>query len=332
MKTAKPRSGFSLVELLVVVAIITFLAALGAYAVFNASSGQKNQATESSLNKLHSLLAARWSAVIDKAALDARNNNIPSQIMDAAGQDKDRARSIWTYMRLKNEFPTTQEEANRPVAINGYELPPRRAFSQVMELNETPTGQLLESAKCLYVIITQTTTGGIAPDTDGLDGMTGIFKGESQLTQVGISPVQLEAMGPVFLDSWGRPIGFIRMAFSPELSRPPYVRPNAAPGISLDPIDPTNKFQTWGGGVNVFWNEMRRDHVAYGGLPTNYPGNPAERNWVPTLISAGPITDGLPDDWGIEPDGSLSGSILNVVPRSQDNILSFRLRAGQRGD
>src|SRR5262249_22275978 len=99
-RTSTRRGGVTLLRVMVVILLIITLAALSAGAFFKVQAAQRVGATEATIRKAQLLLDARWKTVLD----DARKTGAPDAVMEIAGNDKDRALSIWTYAKLKNEF------------------------------------------------------------------------------------------------------------------------------------------------------------------------------------------------------------------------------------
>ncbi len=304
MTTAPARRGFTLVELLVVVALLALLAALSAGAYFRIQASEKNRAAEATLSKLNTLHDRRWKAVLDTASQDALQSKIPDLVVQFAGGDKDRARAVWTYMRLKNEFPTTRAEAVTDVVIPGTAvvvLQHRKIFDQLPN-SGTPEEQ---SAACLYLALTATGNRGETVAGDGLEQQTA----DINLTGGGSARV--------FVDPWAQPIIYFRMGFAPELNLPPYIRSGVQNRDLCDPLGKLTQAQgTWtAASLNLFWAAMAQNHIGAGTVvPATYPI--PSQNWVPTAVSAGPDKAfGAPTYF----DG--------------DNLVGFRLRReGNRGD
>ncbi len=310
MTHTRTRGGFTLVELLVVILLIVILAALSAGAFFRVQSAQRNQATESTIRKLQIGLDARWKAVLD----DARRT-VPDAIVTLAGGDKDRALSIWTYAKLRNEFPETVTEANTPITFQStppVSLPPRMMFAKVVA-EPDPNN---EAAALFYVTLTQSGVSGTTFDLEGVN------------QQVGTTP----AGNSVFTDTWGTPITFRRWANPPEVQQEPYNRPNtikSRSGISYssNPLDPGGKLlnridNLWGTDPNFLPNRQIALNAIFGPSPlfTVPPQFPNE-NFVPTLVSAGPDKTFGTDIYGATDDAG------------KDNIVGYRLRReGTKGD
>lgn len=311
------RSGFTLVELLIVVAIIATLAALSVGTYFAVQVNQQSSVTESTLTKINTNLDRRWKAVVDQAQADARDKKIPPQIVAHAGNDADRAHVIWAHVLLKNEFPTTIAEAVTPITVGtgteSYTLPPRTVFTKAFAAyypldaaKVTALGSIpdeTESAVCLYIALTQTASRGEAMDTTGLD---------NQSMDVDVGGAKMRA----FRDAWGSPIAFSRLSYSPEI----------AAQSAGDLLDKKNRLPTWDvTRRNAFWATIRANHIG-NWVPATY----TPQNWVPTTISAGPNAAdedvGLAGAWG----NHLSGTGADP---GADNVLGFRLRqTNARGD
>jgi type II secretory pathway pseudopilin PulG len=308
-RTHTRRGGFTLIELMVVVLLIITLAALSAGAFYKIQAAQRTGATEATVRKVQILLDGRWKSVLD----DARRS-VPDQVLAMAGGDKERATSLWTYAKLKNEFPERFNEVwtqpptpGTPVSINlgGAVLTPRSVFTAIAskQYNPPPTDQE-QAAALLYAALTATGSGGTGGEMDGLN------------QQVGTTPSGLT----VFVDNWGTPITFVRWASPPEVQSEPFSRPNvvqtrAGPFQTQNPLDPTGKLlsspkphplNSWG----VAGNPNRAAALLALGL-TDF----STANVVPTLISAG-----ADKEWGLKVYGEDSADA------GSDNIVGYRLR------
>ena len=91
-------AGFTLVELLTVMAIIAVLVALVASAAFQVVGVQQQRTTETTIKKVAEALDQQWQAVVDQAR---KENVINPNVMILAGKDSPRAKVIWVKLRLK---------------------------------------------------------------------------------------------------------------------------------------------------------------------------------------------------------------------------------------
>lgn len=322
MTTARTRRrGFTLIELLVVMSIIALLAALSAGTYFRIYGAEKVRATNALGTKLNSALDRRWEAVNRTASQDHQNGTIPPQIVAFAGNDRDRARVIWTYMQQKINFPTSFAEAKTDVILGGYTLRHLRVFDQLPSAAGVPAE--VQSAACLYLALTATGSRGDVVGTDGL---------EQQSTDLPIATGTVR----VFVDAWDTPILFVRLAMPDEVNATPYLRARqSALDTARDPNDPAlgnppvgslaRATASWtitgaGNSLDTFWTAIAANHYGVGALipATTYPttGAALSRNWVTTVISAGPNKQ-----WN------------GPFAPGSDDIISFRLRReGNRGD
>src|SRR5262249_47483450 len=128
------RPAFTLVELLIVIAIMGLLVSITAAAAVRVFSRQKASNTETLITMLSRALNQHWMAVIDQA----KNEPIPAGVLALAGTDGDsarRARVIWIKLRLNQEFPTTFAEVVSP----GGSLPPLPAYVRTLSDWGLPT-------------------------------------------------------------------------------------------------------------------------------------------------------------------------------------------------
>jgi prepilin-type N-terminal cleavage/methylation domain-containing protein len=218
------RRGFTLIELLVVIAIIAALMALTASAVIKYMLVQQINNTQTTLNKVQSVLNRQWSAAKDQALKEAIPSGIQSQIMPSlTGSDANataRMRVIYVKLRMRQMFPMNFNEA-----INPAPLPPIPGY--VTYLNQLgingSIGANFESSACLLMALQRAQGGGGANSLD--------LGGGGSTTSFPHGNYNVRALA----DAWGQPIYFSRVPAGYTPLNPMY--PNGEPGIN-DPGDP----------------------------------------------------------------------------------------------
>ncbi len=322
----RSRAGFTLIELLVVVAILAVLSAIGVGAFFRVRASSEIKANETTVAKMTTGLNKAWSAGRDSAEKEFKDNTYSNQIATIttiAGGDRDRAKALWMYFRMKNEFPQTFAEAKAAttfsVTIGGTTytatLPAKRTYVANAALNTavvpapvapvTAADQVADQAAILlYILITEKGSRGEMFADEAAGALTG---------KVTIGSNEFK----VFTDTYGKPLTYARYATNGEITTPPFTKTGVT---SQDPFDPLNKL----------------------GAPWTIPGNATQAtpavvaaglgltgfgvNWLPSIICAGPNKnfDGL----NVAPTSGLV-----TIPTDTDNILGYRLRReGERGN
>ena len=155
------RAGFTLVEVLVVIAIIAILVSLTAAAVFQVIVGQGRSNTETNMKRVYKQLDDQVKTVLSKADTE----DIPANVVSMAGGDPGRAKVIWRKLRLKQEFPMTFAEALAPYMtyanascpfLTASDLPPLPAFNVLPNIKANTLKQpFLESSICLVLALQQ---------------------------------------------------------------------------------------------------------------------------------------------------------------------------------
>ena len=292
--TGRGRRAFTLIELIVVIAIVGLLVALTAGAVFRVMAGQAAKNSEQTVSKISSILDQQWKAVVDQAKDD--KGYVGTDLLAAAGGDNVRAQVLWVKCWLKIEFPQNFSEARSGMTVTSGGTPIRTInkptyVSYLGNANSDPNPQN-EAAVCLYMALSQSRRG-MTTNLEEAVGASGI-----KTLTVGGKDFK------VFADRWGTPISFVRWPRGcDELNAPPYL---AAGNTRPDPQDPEGK-------LIGFSNPTYEQFL--------HPFNPP-RYLTPVVMSAGQDRTWDVDFW-LTPTG----------PGANDNIYSFRLRrSGQRGD
>lgn len=222
-----PRRGFTLIELIVIIAIIAALMALTASAVIKYMLVQQVNNTQTTLNKVQSVLNRQWSAAKDQAWKEPIPTSVQSYMTspttNLVGNDANvegRMRVIYVKLRMRQMFPMNFNEA-----LNPAPLPPIPGY--VTYLNQlgvsSSSGANYESAACLMMALQRAQSGG-GVDSADLGG------GGSSKAFTLPSGNSIRA----FADPWGQPIYFTRV---PAGYPPLNPGSNGLPGIN-DPGDP----------------------------------------------------------------------------------------------
>ncbi len=294
------RPGFTLIEILVVLAIIGVLAALTVGTIKGVADGQKKSSTEQTLRKVDSSLKQQYEAVVKQAGTEVP----PPGIVNMAGGDPRRAQVIWVKLRLKQEFPQSYAEGkNAIVGPAKYPFTLQPLYATALSKVAAGSGGNTESAACLLLALQRVRSGAkLNPDDLG----SGAVK---DTNNDGLKEI---------VDDWGLPVKFVRW----PAPTAPYVASgelddlltNANPNASKrpDPLDPEglllnplwNNGQDYSQQLGVYWFEQLLHPVRV------YGNNLYPHYLIPVIYSAG--RNGVYDD--------------------NDDVLSFRLRTGARGD
>lgn len=249
MRLKGARSGFTLIELMVVITIMIALAALTSSAILKYIEVQQTSNTRAVLDKVQSQLGKVWSQVKDQAIKESINADtyqwIKTNLAGADANEMGRIRTIFVKLKMRQAFPMDFNEALYPPASASgspspcSQLQPLPAY--VTYLNShgiaMSSGLSWESSACLLMALSRGPSG-INPETLQNGGAGGI---DSQGYGV-----------PVLNDAWGRPIYFTRVpsgcpvlnpfgAHPDPTDKPPYL-------LSYDMLDPQGYLQKpqWG--------------------------------------------------------------------------------------
>jgi prepilin-type N-terminal cleavage/methylation domain-containing protein len=347
------RAGFTLIELLVVVVIIVALAGLTLGAVFNLREAQMKSFTETTVQKLASMIDQQWKAALDQI----RDETTPQWAMTLANNDTRRARVIYTKARLKQEFPVTFYQAKFPYLAGDPGMP-------VLAFGTIGLSSTTLPAKATYLTALQTynPTGNSIPLPAAYESSALLFlalsqgrRGMAVNIEEHIEPTAIQTRDgfKVFVDSWGNPVRYYIFPFdNDELNDPslPYV-PTYTRNASLtgrDPQDPEGtlmmagwRYQTAGvlsGNANAFGRLLHRLPSATDTNPLVKASPDTDRHLIPVVASAG--RDGVFGDELVTSGPTAGQPTANALiymrlnqSGSTDNIYSYRLRqSGARGD
>jgi prepilin-type N-terminal cleavage/methylation domain-containing protein len=271
------RRGFTLIELLVVIAIIAFLLALTASAVMKFMLVQQNNNTQTTLNKVQSVLNQQWSAAKDQAWKETIPSNVQTYIQaNLTGNDANvtgRTRVIYVKLRMRQLFPMNFTEALSPlVPIPGLQpLPSYQSYLGQLGITGS-TGANYESSACLFMAM-QTSRGGVSVDSADLGG------GGAKTAFALPSGMNINAFG----DAWGRPLYFTRVPAGYSVINPqPYPGPPGPGELGIhDPGDPQGYLnaKAWLSSNTTLFTQLTLQPLA---------GSNCSYKLVPMLASSGP--------------------------------------------
>lgn len=315
------RQAFTLIEILVVIAIIGILAALVTGAARVMMGVQQETNTNSTISTLNSILSRQWSAVVATASKESP----PANVLNMAGGHPGRAQVIWIKLRLKQEFPMNLTEAASPwLPLGPYLQPPSPGVPGDLPAKPSYTSALQEAASipgatfvansdpstCKWTLESAfTLVMALKQNRGGIVFKEENFPPAALATEIHTysgSPPQptLAYRGPKMLvDAWGGPIFFYRWPTgNPDFgtaagasngqaatANSP-VSSNLRTAANADPLDPQGLLldQNWNSASNynsqlgVYWFEQYCHPV--------HIGNWTPMAWYtePVIMSAGP--------------------------------------------
>jgi len=161
-KRTPTRGGFTLVEILVVLAIIAVLVSLSTVAIMKTRTVQQTNNTNTLITKVDQALQHKWQAAVETA----RNETPCALAQQWSNGDQARAKVIHIKLCLIREFPVSFQEATNPAGGPGG-LAPNPTYLRAFQ-NARPGARSWqdESAACLYMILKRQTRGvEFDPDT-----------------------------------------------------------------------------------------------------------------------------------------------------------------------
>jgi prepilin-type N-terminal cleavage/methylation domain-containing protein len=327
------QGGFTLIEILVVIAIIGVLVALTAVAVTKVISGQRISNTKSAMATIQKTLNEHWAYVVSEAKKETGLESVFAAMESPAlfGPDTtggERNRLLWIKVRLMEAFPSSFLEITAPwpyvsniipLNLRKYNATYAKALS-VRPTNPSKTKAITESAACLLMALSVMRNGTVL-DPDALGSAVADTDGDNLKE---------------FVDGWGNPLTFFRFPTDSKALQATY--PSASP--YADPVDPAGVLFNWPPNAGRANFEARVHKIAF-------PYNTKVAAYVqPTLVSMGPNGDmnallppnlppprqtpiyglGLTAGMDISKEPGNPGlKVLSGADEEADNIYSFQL-------
>jgi prepilin-type N-terminal cleavage/methylation domain-containing protein len=248
------RRGFTLVELIVVIAIMAVLASFIVGAIQRVRVSETVRVSESIVGKCQDAVEHQLDAIHKGAYQEKRSGSAEFRtLLTFCNGDEDRALALLTYCRVKQAFPQSAGELTTTMTapplvgqfgftLGGANFPRSPAFASLQGI----TGNADEvSGALLHRALTKRTLLGYT-----FPAAEGVGQAEVDVTIGGVDH-------RVFVDGWKRPVAFRRFYYSNatdnrhatwELNQPPFINPR---DISKDPFDPKGRLDvpvaTWSG-------------------------------------------------------------------------------------
>lgn len=152
------RPAFTLIEMLVVIAIIVILAALLAAGIISWIGTQQGRNTQGTIRNVTKVLQGQWAWVVDQAKKET-----PSPaVMTMAAPDPTgvRAKVLWTKVRLMEAFPINYSEVNGNGKKNWNKQDPvyRFLYHEAAPVGAPPIGPAIPLTRRKYVATVVTDT------------------------------------------------------------------------------------------------------------------------------------------------------------------------------
>jgi prepilin-type N-terminal cleavage/methylation domain-containing protein len=211
-RAPRPRAAFTLVELMVVIAIVGILLSLTAVAVYRIMGSSTSANANTLLSTIKAKVKRQWEAVADKARKEVIPSATNTTLMGAAwgNGDSEAARTIWVNYRLEQAFPTAYQSATATKVTvtnpdpRGWAAPwvNYTTLSGKTGVNANIAGQTYESSALLLLALEygpESDKGGIG---DQLNYSVGTFSPSGNVAANANNQVR------ALKDGWGTPLGF----------------------------------------------------------------------------------------------------------------------------
>lgn len=324
---AVPRRGFTLVELMIVIAIIALLFSVIVVAAMRALGTAKVTATRATIVKVQGLLQQRLDAVLRK---DPEKTLVDTLAVPGRFPNRKQAEVIARKFTFRQAFPQTWTE------ITTYYPNLLILSNETAPMTTTPAA---ESAEVLFFLLAKANVLGYPPE--GVD----VFLSTEMRDTDGNGKIEL-------VDNWGTPLRFYRwptrLVRGAAWAAGGYTPSNTAralfPSLPTTTLDLTHDADDKYGFLRVGTaNGITAAEAAFfeqGTAPMSGAGSrfynlgqfhTAETFSLPLVISAGPdLTTGLyePSDTSTTTFGYLANPDPGATSSTYDNISNFNIRSG----
>jgi prepilin-type N-terminal cleavage/methylation domain-containing protein len=320
------RVGYTLVELMVALAIVALIVSMTAGAILQYITTGQRKVTEATIRKVYTCLNGQWAAVLDLARNEQMDNvfspSTMALIRSMTNGDDTFTRVIYVKLRLAQEFPMSMAEINAP---------PAGVQPKVQYQNLSPgiAGQTYESSAILLAAIRQSRKGFVLSADDLGSSVTTVTLGTSTVQYL--------------VDGWGQPLAFYRWPTGcTDLDSVCPIPSPTTSTIVRDQEDPDGRLLSLTGTVQTKfegWCHLLHQTVSTSTTNTATGLTPHAYYTVPVVVSSGPdLQMGLTPQYAAGQYGfsTVSGTNGPMAPdgtgHDTDNIYSYRLMApGARG-
>jgi prepilin-type N-terminal cleavage/methylation domain-containing protein len=327
------RAGFTLVELLTVIAIIAVLVSLVASATFQVIGVQQQRTTETTIKKVADALDQQWQAVVDQAR---KETVLKLNVSSFAGDDERRKKVVWVKLRLMQEFPMNFSEAKVPPVYGTQSLfDPRPSYFDALggDVYAPPGPNVdpdFQASACLYLALKQNRRG-MNFDIDSALSAAEVGTASFPFTARSDGTTKVFTFNTI-VDAWGNPLVFYRwptdnteLTPSSGWTGTPFLR---------DPQDPEGTLSTLSGPTWPAGTFVTLCHKLLG--PAGSPPHPQSYYLVPVVASVGARYAQKTKIAAANSKVSVFGLTAAMGPDGTGNdignIYSYRLREGARGD